>query len=217
MAIGLVGRKCGMTRVFTEEGGSVPVTVIEVEPNRVTQVKNTDRDGYRALQVTTGRKRSRRVPKPAAGHFAKAGVAAGWGLWEFRLEEGEGGDMATGSEIKVDLFAPGQKVDAIGTSIGKGYAGAVKRHNFRTQDASHGNSLSHRAIGSIGQNQTPGRVFKGKRMAGHMGHARATAQNLEIVRVDEARNLLLVKGAVPGPKGGTVIINPATKARSKGA
>lgn len=216
MPIGVVGRKCGMTRIFTEDGVSIPVTVIEVLPNRVTQVKDHDRDGYRALQVTAGVVRLSRVDKPSAGHFAKAGVEAGSGLWEFRLDEGEGEGIAVGHEIKVGIFHSGQKVDATGTSIGKGYAGVVKRHNFRTQDASHGNSLSHRAPGSIGQNQTPGRVFKGKSMAGHMGNARRTTQNLEVVRVDGARNLLLVKGAVPGAKGGEVILNPAVKWRKKG-
>ncbi|HHH36353.1 MAG TPA: 50S ribosomal protein L3 [Gammaproteobacteria bacterium] len=214
MAIGVVGRKCGMTRVFTEEGASIPVTVIEVLPNRVTQVKTVESDGYRALQVTTGSRRASRITKPLAGHYAKAGVEAGRGLWEFRLEEGEGEDLAVGAEIKAaDLFQPGQKVDVSGTSIGKGYAGTVKRHNFSTQDASHGNSLSHRAPGSIGQNQTPGRVFKGKKMSGHMGNVRRSVQNLEVVRVDGERNLILVKGAVPGAAGGDVIVRPAVKAR----
>jgi len=213
MAIGVVGRKAGMTRVFTEAGDSIPVTVIEVEPNRVTQVRDTDRDGYRAYQVTVGERRANRVNKPDAGQFAKAGVVAGRGMWEFRLEEGEGSDIAVGGEIKVDVFAAGQKIDVVGRSIGKGYAGGVKRHNFRTQDATHGNSVSHRAPGSIGQNQTPGRVFKGKRMSGHLGDVRCTIQNLEVVRVDAERNLLLVKGAVPGAKGGDVIIRPSVKAR----
>jgi large subunit ribosomal protein L3 len=202
-----------MTRVFTEDGDSVPVTVIEVEPNRVTQVKNSDVDGYRALQVTVGKRRASRVTKPMAGHFAKAGVEAGRGLWEFRLADGEGDDIAVGNELKVDLFEAGQKVDVTGTSIGKGYAGVVKRHNFRTQDATHGNSLSHRAPGSTGQNQTPGRVFKGKKMAGQLGNVRTTNQNLEVVRVDAERNLLLVKGAVPGAKGGDLVVMPAVKAR----
>lgn len=213
MAIGVVGRKAGMTRVFTEAGDSIPVTVIEVEPNRVTQVRDTDRDGYRAYQVTVGERRANRVNKPAAGQFAKAGVVAGRGMWEFRLEDGEGSDIAVGGEIKVDIFEAGQKIDVVGRSIGKGYAGAVKRHNFRTQDATHGNSVSHRAPGSIGQNQTPGRVFKGKRMSGHLGDVRCTIQNLEVVRVDTERNLLLVKGAVPGAKGGDVMIRPSVKAR----
>ncbi len=214
MTIGVIGRKIGMTRVFTEDGVSVPVTVIEVEPNRVTQVKTVDVDGYRALQVTTGKRRASRVTKPLAGHFAKHGVEAGRGLWEFRLADGEGEDIAPGAEIRVDIFEVGQKVDVTGTTIGKGFQGGVKRHHFSTQDATHGNSLSHRAPGSIGQNQTPGRVFKGKRMAGHMGSVRRTVQNLEVVRVDPERNILLVKGAVPGSKGGDVIVRPAVKARA---
>jgi large subunit ribosomal protein L3 len=213
MTIGIIGRKVGMTRVFTEDGVSVPVTVIEVEPNRVTQVKNADADGYRALQVTVGARRASRVSKAMAGHFAKAGTEAGRGLWEFRLADGDGEDFTVGNELKVDLFEAGQKVDVIGTSIGKGYAGVVKRHNFHMQDATHGNSLSHRAHGSTGQNQTPGRVFKGKKMAGHMGNVRTTNQNLEVVRVDAERNLLLVKGAVPGAKGGDLIVKPAVKVR----
>jgi large subunit ribosomal protein L3 len=214
MAIGVVGRKAGMTRIFTEAGVSIPVTVIEVEPNRVAQVRDTERDGYRAYQVTVGERRANRVSKPQAGHFAKAGVDAGRGLWEFRLADGEGDEIAVGSELKADVFEAGQKVDVTGRSIGKGFAGTVKRHNFRMQDATHGNSLSHRAPGSIGQNQTPGRVMKGKKMSGHMGAARTTAQNLEVVRVDIERNLLLVKGAVPGSKGGDLIIRPSVKARS---
>ena len=213
MTIGLVGRKVGMTRVFTDEGASLPVTVIEVEPNRVTQLKTEETDGYRSVQVTTGSRRANRVSKPMAGHFAKAGVEAGRGVWEFRLDDGEGEELAAGSEIKVDIFEAGQKIDVSGTSMGKGFAGGVKRHNFSMQDATHGNSLSHRAPGSIGQNQTPGRVFKGKRMAGQMGNVKRTAQNLEIVRVDSERNLLLVKGAVPGSKGGSVIVSPSVKAR----
>lgn len=213
MAIGVVGRKAGMTRVFTEAGDSIPVTVIEVEPNRVTQIRDAECDGYRAYQVTVGERRANRVNKSAAGHFAKAGVLAGRGMWEFRLDDGEGVEITVGGEIKVNIFEAGQKIDVVGRSIGKGYAGAVKRHNFRTQDATHGNSVSHRAPGSIGQNQTPGRVFKGKRMSGHMGDARCTIQSLEVVRVDVGRNLLLVKGAVPGAKGGDVIISPSVKAR----
>lgn len=213
MAIGLVGRKCGMTRVFTEDGVSVPVTVIEALPNRVTQVKTEDTDGYRAVQVTMGSRKASRVSKPQAGHFARAGVAPGAGLWEFRLGGEEGAGLAPGAELKVDVFADGQLVDVSGTTIGKGYAGVVKRHNFRTQDTTHGNSLSHRAPGSIGQNQSPGRVFKGKRMSGHMGAAKATAQNLTVVRVDAERNLLLIKGAVPGARGGHVVVSPAAKAR----
>jgi large subunit ribosomal protein L3 len=213
MTIGVVGRKVGMTRVFTDEGASLPVTVIEVEPNRVAQLKTMEIDGYRAVQVTTGSRKASRVSKPAAGHYAKAGVEAGRGLWEFRLSDGEGEELEAAGEIKVDIFEAGQKVDVSGISIGKGFAGGVKRHNFRTQDATHGNSLSHRAPGSIGQCQTPGRVFKGKRMAGHMGAANRTMQNLEVVRVDADRNLLLVKGAVPGAKGGNVVVRPAVKAR----
>jgi large subunit ribosomal protein L3 len=213
MTIGVVGRKAGMTRIFTEDGASVPVSVIEVEPNRITHVKTMEADGYRALQVTTGKRRPARVTKPVAGVFAKANVEAGRGLWEFRLNDGEGDDLNPGGEIKVDIFEAGQKVDVSGVSIGKGYAGVVKRHNFRTQDATHGNSLSHRAPGSIGQNQTPGRVFKGKRMSGQMGNVKRTIQNLEVVKVDAERNLLLVKGAVPGAKGGDVIVRSAVKAR----
>lgn len=210
--IGLVGRKCGMTRVFTEDGQSLPVTVIEVAPNRVTRIKDVEGDGYRALQVTAGERRAKLLSKAQAGHFAKAGVDAGRGLWEFRLGADEGADLEVGSELKVDRFAVGQKVDARGCTIGKGFAGVVKRYNFHMQDATHGNSLAHRAPGSIGQNQTPGRVFKGKKMSGHMGNAMRTAQNLEVVRIDEERNLILVKGAVPGPKGGDVVLSPAVKA-----
>jgi large subunit ribosomal protein L3 len=208
--IGLVGKKVGMTRIFTEEGVSVPVTVIEITANRVTQVKDLDNDGYRAIQITTGSKKASRVSKPEAGHFAKAGVEAGRGLWEFRLEEGQ--EFATGQEISVEIFADVKKVDVTGTSKGKGFAGTVKRWNFRTQDATHGNSLSHRVPGSIGQNQTPGKVFKGKKMAGHLGDERVTVQSLEVVRVDAERNLLLVKGAVPGATGGDLIVKPAVKA-----
>ena len=213
MAIGLIGRKAGMTRVFTEEGVSIPVTLIEVEPNRVAQVKTEESDGYRALQVTVGSRRASRVTKPMAGHFAKAGVAAGRGLWEFRLADDEGVGIDVGAELKVDLFQVGQKVDVTGTTIGKGFAGSIKRHHFRSQRATHGNSLSHRAPGSIGQNQSPGRVFKGKKMAGHLGAAQRCTQNLEVVRVDAERNLLAIKGAVPGAKGGDVMIRPAVKAR----
>jgi large subunit ribosomal protein L3 len=213
MTIGIVGRKKGMTRIFNDDGVSVPVTVISVEPNRVTQIKTMENDGYRALQVTTGERRASRVTRPMAGHFAKAGTEAGRGLWEFRLADGEGEEIQVGSEIKVEMFEAGQTVDVAGTTIGKGFAGVVKRYNFRTQDATHGNSLSHRAPGSIGQCQTPGRVFKGKRMSGHMGNVKRTIQNIEVVRVDAERNLLLVKGAVPGSKGGDVIILPAVKAR----
>ncbi|MFD2631954.1 MULTISPECIES: 50S ribosomal protein L3 [Idiomarina] len=212
MAIGLVGRKVGMTRVFQEDGASVPVTVIEVLANRVTQIKSEETDGYRALQVTTGEKKASRVTKPLAGHFAKAGTEAGRGLWEFRLENGEGEDYAVGAELTVEVLAEVKKVDVTGTSKGKGFAGTVKRWNFRTQDATHGNSLAHRAPGSIGQNQSPGKVFKGKKMAGQMGNEQVTTQSLELVRVDAERNLLLIKGAVPGATGGDVIVKPAVKA-----
>lgn len=211
MSLGIVGRKAGMTRVFTEEGASIPVTVVEVAPNRVTQVKTAESDGYEALQVTCGAQKSHRINKAKTGHFAKAGAEAGRGLWEFRISEDQRVDI--GHEFTVSMFEAGQKVDATGVSIGKGYAGVIKRHNFRTQDATHGNSLAHRAPGSIGQNQTPGRVFKGKRMAGHMGNVRRTIQNLEVVRVDEERHVILIRGAVPGPKGGDVIIRPAVKAK----
>jgi len=216
MAIGLIGRKAGMTRVFTDAGASVPVTVIEVEPNRVAQLKTLEADGYKAVQVTIGSRKASKVNKPMAGHYAKAGVEAGRGLWEFRLDDGEGEELQPGSEIKVDLFSNGQIVDVRGKTQGKGYQGTVKRHNFRMQDATHGNSLSHRAPGSIGQNQSPGRVFKGKKMSGHMGAVQRSQQNLEVVRVDLERNLLLVKGAVPGSKGGDVIVTPAIKMKNKG-
>jgi len=202
--IGLVGKKVGMTRIFTEEGVSIPVTVIEVEANRVTQVKSLENDGYQAIQVTTGAKKANRVVKPEAGHFAKAGVEAGRGLWEFRAESAE---YTVGQSISVEIFADVKKVDVTGTSKGKGFAGTVKRWNFRTQDATHGNSLSHRVPGSIGQNQTPGKVFKGKKMAGQLGNERVTVQSLEVVRVDAERNLLLVKGAVPGATGSDLIVN----------
>jgi large subunit ribosomal protein L3 len=217
MTMGLVGRKCGMTRIFTDDGDSIPVTVIEAQPNRITQLKSLEQDGYRALQVSAGSRKASRVTKPRAGHFAAAKVEAGDLLTEFRLEDGEEGEFEPGNEIKVDLFQVGQKVDVIGTTIGKGFAGAVKRHHFATQDATHGNSLSHRAPGSIGQNQSPGRVFKGKKMAGHMGNVRRTVQNLEVIRVDAERNLLLIKGAVPGHSGGRVLVRPAIKTRKTGA
>lgn len=211
MAIGLVGRKSGMTRVFTDDGVSVPVTVIEVEPNRVTQIKDIDSDGYRAIQVTAGQRRASKVSKSEAGHYSKAGVEAGRGLWEFRISEGEDAPEV-GAEISVQTFEAGQKIDVTGRSKGKGFQGGVKRWNFQMQDATHGNSISHRAPGSIGQCQTPGRVFKGKKMAGHMGSATVSTQMLEVVRVDVERNLLLVKGAVPGAPGGDVIVRPAVKA-----
>ena len=213
MTIGIVGRKAGMTRIFTEDGASIPVTVIEMEPNRVTQMKTLDTDGYRAVQVTTGSRRPSRVNKAAAGHYAKAGVDAGRGLWEFRLADGEGEDLEAGSSISVDIFSEGQKVDVIGNSIGKGFAGVIKRYNFGMQDATHGNSLSHRAVGSIGMGQNPGHVIKGKKMAGHMGNVRTTNENLEVIRVDTERNLLLVKGAVPGAKGGDLMVRPAVKTK----
>jgi large subunit ribosomal protein L3 len=212
--LGMVGRKCGMTRVFTEEGVSVPVTVIELQPNRITQVKNQESDAYNAIQVTWGARSRNRMNGPEAGHFAKAGVEAGLGLHEFRLSEEELAQFQAGGEVGIDIFAEAKKVDVTGASKGKGFAGVVKRYNFRTQDATHGNSLSHRAPGSIGQNQTPGRVFKGKKMAGQMGNVQRTAMSLEVVRVDSERNLLLVKGAVPGAAGGNVIVRPAVKAKA---
>lgn len=211
MGIALIGRKAGMTRVFTDDGVSLPVTVIEVAPNRVTQIKSLETDGYRALQVAVGTRRASRVTKPMAGHYAKAGVAAGRGLWEIRLDASEEPDIAVGAELTVNRFEAGQRVDVIGTTVGKGFQGTIKRYNFTMGDATHGNSLSHRAPGSIGQRQTPGRVFKGKKMAGHMGNVRRTAQNLQVVRVDAERNLLLIKGAVPGSEGGDVIVRLTTK------
>jgi large subunit ribosomal protein L3 len=213
MSIGVVARKCGMTQIFTQDGKSIPVTVVEVEPNRVSQVKTLEKDGYPAIQVTTGSRRASRVNKPAAGHLAKAGVAAGRGYWEFRLPAEEVGKIQVGQEIKLDTFTIGQKIDVTGTTRGKGFAGVIKRHHFSSQDATHGNSLSHRAPGSIGQNQSPGRVFKGKRMAGHLGNVRRTAQNLEVAAIDTQRNLLLIKGAVPGAPGANVLVRPAVKQR----
>lgn len=212
MAIGLVGKKLGMTRVFNEKGASVPVTVVEVLPNLVTQVKTLENDGYQSVQVTTGIKKASRVTRAAKGHFAKAKVEAGRGLWEFRttLED----DFELGSSIHVEIFAEGQIVDVRAISKGKGFAGTVKRHNFRTQDATHGNSRSHRVPGSIGQRQTPGRVFKNKKMAGHMGAEQVTVQNLDIVRIDKEKNVILIRGAIPGAPGGDVIILPAVKAKS---
>ncbi len=217
MTMGLVGRKCGMTRVFTDDGVSIPVTVIEAPPNRITQVKTVDVDGYRALQVTAGSKKASRVSKPEAGHFAAAKVEAGDLIGEIRLSDSDEGEYEKGGELKVDLFSEGQKVDVIGTTIGKGFAGVIKRYHFAMQDATHGNSLAHRAPGSIGQNQSPGRVFKGKKMAGHMGNVRRTVQNLVVVRVDEERNLLLIKGAVPGHKGSSVFVRPAIKSKNGAA
>jgi large subunit ribosomal protein L3 len=209
MTIGIVGRKSGMTRIFNEAGASIPVTVIEAEPNRITQVKSAETDGYSAVQVAVGARRANRVTKPVAGHYAKANTEAGRGLWEFRTDEA----LNPGDQITVERFEAGQKVDVTGTSKGKGFQGVVKRWNFRMQDATHGNSLSHRAPGSTGQNQSPGRVFKGKKMAGHMGAEQVTTQNLEVVRVDAERNLLLIKGAVPGAAGGNVIVRPAVKVK----
>ena len=215
MTIGLVGRKCGMTRVFTEAGETVPVTVIEALPNRVVQVKDADRDGYRAVQVTVGSRRPSRVAKPVAGHFAKNGVEPGAKTLEFRLAEGEGAEFKPGAELKVDLFAAGQVVDVTGTTIGKGFAGTMKRHGFAGGPASHGASVVHRAPGSIGQRQTPGRVFKGKRMSGHMGNVRRTEENLRVVEVDVERNLILVSGSVPGAEGGSVVVRPSVKAAAQ--
>lgn len=214
MTIGIVGRKSGMTRIFTDDGLSVPVTVVEVDPNRITQVKSVETDGYAAVQVAVGSRRASRVSKPEAGHFAKAEVEAGRTVLELRNDSGE--QFEVGGVLTVEAFEAGQIVDVTGTSKGKGFAGGVKRWNFSMQDATHGNSLSHRAPGSIGQCQTPGRVFKGKKMAGHMGAARVTTQNLEVVRVDVERNLLLIKGAVPGAPGGDVIVRPAVKSRNNG-
>ncbi|HSG62913.1 MAG TPA: 50S ribosomal protein L3 [Pseudomonadales bacterium] len=209
MTIGLVGRKSGMTRIFTEDGVSVPVTVLEMSPNRITQVKTGDVDGYTAVQVTAGERKASRVSKAEAGHFAKAGVEAGRGLWEFRVDSVE--EYQVGGELSVGLFEAGQKVDVTGQSKGKGFQGGIKRWNFNGLDMTHGNSLSHRSNGSIGQCQTPGRVWKGKKMSGHMGAEQVTVQTLEVVRVDAERNLLLIKGAVPGAPGGDVIVRPAVK------
>lgn len=215
MTIGLLGKKCGMTRVFTEDGAAVPVTVIEVLPNRVTQVKTQENDGYTAIQVTAGTCKRSRLNKPEAGHFAKAGVEPGAGLWEFRIEDEKGlGEITVGSEIKVDRFTVGQFVDVTGVTKGKGFAGVIKRHHFSSQDASHGNSLSHRAPGSIGQRQSPGKVFKGKRMAGHMGDVVRTILSQPIVRIDAERNLVFIRGAVPGAISTYVIIRPAIKKKS---
>ena len=206
-----------MTRVFTDEGAAVPVTVIEVLPNRVTRVLSPDHDGYAAVQVTTGRKNPSRLSKSVAGSYAKSGVETGEGLWEFRASADELAGLQPGAELKVDRFQPGQFVDVAGTTIGKGYAGVIKRHHFATQDATHGNSLSHRAPGSIGQRQFPGRVFPGKRMAGHLGDANRTIQSLEVIRVDADRSLMLVRGAVPGHRDGRLVVTPAVKARKSAA
>lgn len=215
MALGIIGRKIGMTRIFSADGVVTPVTVVEATANRVTQIKNLASDGYVAVQVTAGERRADRLPKALAGHYARATVAPGRGLWEFRLGDTDGDELKVGSEIKADIFQIGQKVDVQGTTIGKGFAGVMKRHHFNGGRASHGNSLSHRVPGSIGQRQTPGRVFPGKKMAGHLGHVTAIQQNLEVVEVDIERNLILIKGAIPGAKGADVVIRPAVKAVRK--
>jgi large subunit ribosomal protein L3 len=218
MSLGLVGRKVGMTRIFTAEGDSIPVTVLDVSDNRVTQIKTVETDGYTAVQVAFGTRRASRVTKPLAGHLAKAGVEAGEILKEFQIDAAKAAELSSGAVIGVDLFEVGQKVDVQGTSIGKGYAGTIKRYNFASGRASHGNSRSHNVPGSIGMAQDPGRVFPGKRMTGHMGDETVTVQNLEIARIDADRKLLLVKGAVPGAKGGKVFVTPAVKTRAvKGA
>ena len=211
MAIGIIGKKRGMTRIFTDSGQSIPVSVIEASPNRVTSLATVEKHGYRAVQVAYGSKRRNLISKPLAGTLARAGIESAEGLHEFRLDNEEAGELSAGAEITVDIFKAGQKVDVTGTTIGKGYAGVIKRHNFSSQRNSHGNSRAHRAPGSIGQNQSPGRVFPGKKMAGHMGNAKQTAQNLEVVRVDTDRNLVLVKGSVPGAPGGTLIVKAAVK------
>jgi len=211
MAIGVVGKQAGMMRVFTEDGGSIPVSVIKVAPNRITQIKTKETDGYQAVQITTGSKKASRVNKPMAGHYAKAGVEAGRGLWEFRVNGEEAADMVVGGELSIGMFEVGQLIDVVGRTIGKGFQGGIKRHHFTMQDATHGNSVSHRSNGSIGMCQTPGRVIKGKKMSGQMGNVQRTAQNLEVVRVDVERGLLMIKGSVPGPKGSDVVIKPAAK------
>lgn len=213
MAIGLIGKKCGMTQIFTEEGVSIPVTVIEVLPNRLTQIKTKDKDGYSAVQITTGNCKLSRVNKPLAGHYAKARVEAGRGLWEFLVDESSKELFSLGNELTVETFAAGQLVDVIGTTKGKGFSGVIKRHHFATQDATHGNSLSHRAPGSIGQRQSPGRVFKGKRMAGQLGNKRRTIPSLQVIKVNKDKNLLLIKGSVPGAPGSDLIIMPAVRAK----
>lgn len=212
MTIGIIGRKCGMSRLFTDDGRSVAVTLIEASPNRITQLKTRESDGYSAVQVTAGHKRAALLGRPLTGHYAKAKVEAGRGLWEFRIDDGEIGNYQVGGEIRADIFAVGQKVDVAGVTKGKGFQGTIKRWNFTMGDATHGNSLSHRAPGSIGQRQTPGRVFPGKKMAGHMGAERQTTQNLEVVKVDAERGLIAIKGAVPGAPGGNVVVRPAAKA-----
>ena len=209
--MGIVGRKAGMSRVFTEDGRSIPVTLIEASPNRITQIKTAETDGYTAVQVTSGAKRAFLVSKPLAGHYAKAKVEAGRGLWEFRVDAKDLGNYALGGEIKADIFTVGQIVDVQGVTKGKGFQGTIKRWNFKMGDATHGNSLSHRSPGSIGQRQTPGRVFPGKKMSGHMGAVNQSTQNLEVVKVDAERGLIAIKGAVPGAPGGNVIVRPTTK------
>jgi large subunit ribosomal protein L3 len=214
MSLGLIGRKVGMTRVFTDDGESIPVTVLEMSPNRVTQIKSQESDGYTAIQVAYGTRRASRVTKPIAGHMAKAGVVAGRGLKEFPLDQAAAANFSAGAEVTVEIFQAGQKVDVTGTTQGKGFAGAIKRHHFSSNRATHGNSRSHNSAGSIGMNQDPGRVFPGKRMAGHLGAVKRTVQGLEVVRVDLERGLLLIKGAVPGSKGGDVVVRPAVKSGS---
>jgi len=215
MTIGVVGKKAGMTRIFTEDGGSIPVSVIEITSNRISQIKTEETDGYQAIQITTGSRKASRVTKPMAGHFAKAGVEAGRGLWEFRVNADEAAELEVGGELSLEMFEAGQMIDVTGRTIGKGFQGGIKRHNFSAQDMSHGNSISHRSNGSIGMCQTPGRVIKGKKMSGHMGNKRCTTQSLELVRVDTERGLLLIKGAVPGAKGGDIIVKPAVKAKKQ--
>jgi len=211
-SLGIVGRKAGMTRVFTEDGQSIPVTLIEATPNRITQVKTPETDGYSAVQVAVGSRRASLITKPEAGHLAKAKVEAGRGLWELRVEADKLGEFVVGGEIKADIFEVGQIVDVQGVTKGKGFQGTIKRHNFRMGDATHGNSLSHRAPGSIGQRQTPGRVFPGKKMSGHMGAETQTTQGLQVVRVDAERGLIAIRGAVPGAPGGDVVVRPTSKA-----
>ena len=211
MTIGIIGRKAGMSRMYTEDGRSVPVTIIEASPNRITQIKTDDTDGYSAVQVTAGNKRAALVTKPLAGHYAKAKVEAGRGLWDFRVTAGDLGNYQLGGEIKADIFSVGQTVDVQGVTKGKGFQGTIKRWNFKMGDATQGNSLSHRSPGSIGQRQTPGRVFPGKKMSGHMGAVNQSTQNLTVVKVDAERGLIAIKGAVPGAPGGNVIVRPGTK------
>jgi large subunit ribosomal protein L3 len=214
MSLGLIGRKVGMTRVFTEDGESIPVTVLEVVPNRVTQIKTLQSDGYSGLQLAHGERRASRIGKALTGHYAKAGAAAGSGIKEFPVTDDVLSGFTLGGQVTVEIFQVGQMVDVTGTSLGKGFSGAIKRHNFSSNRASHGNSRSHNSPGSIGMNQDPGRVFPGKRMAGHLGDVKTTVQNLQVVRVDVERNLLLIKGAIPGSKGGSVVVRPAVKSKA---